>query len=374
MRNLILFFILLSLIVGAFLFADPGWKEAVFPGYTALEIKDVSYLIEGIQPSWSPDGSKVSFVSLDEDGRTSLCIMDINTKKHETLVEKGKIGYPIWSPEGDKLAFLYNWEYNDVSDTDYSSIGVYDITKGQMVIYLTDIDLKHSTLIWPQKNILLFTGYNKRNSGQDGEDGRGPKWGVWILDFTSNTWDMKTLNAPDFGYKPSISPDGKYMAYTGERFLWMSLIDGTKAKEISSRQIVSAHPVWSPDNNKVAYLAYEEGGPRIYIADVKTQESLKLVNNVEDQGYPQWSPDGKYIAYLAQDENDGKIKGYVIKSNGYGRFVIDNEIEAFAAKKGFMISAPGEKPFAWSPKGENLIMVARYQDRPYLVLVNFNRH
>ena len=73
------------------------------------------------QPDWSPDGTKIAFVSR-RDGRPSqVYVMDADGKNVIKLTEgPGEGGAPDWSPNGGKIAFSVHDLVNhiDVIDAD----------------------------------------------------------------------------------------------------------------------------------------------------------------------------------------------------------------------------------------------------------------
>ena len=59
----------------------------------------------GMWPAWSPDGSKISFARLDEQGLLQLWVHDIETKSERQLTFRDHHGRSSWSPDGTELAF-----------------------------------------------------------------------------------------------------------------------------------------------------------------------------------------------------------------------------------------------------------------------------
>jgi Tol biopolymer transport system component len=86
---------------------------------TGRELPMTGYAKECLDPTWSPDGKKVAFVSnMSGRGDYDLFVYDVeNRSLQEMSSEIGDEHAPSWSPDGDKLAYLYlDWskEGNDM--------------------------------------------------------------------------------------------------------------------------------------------------------------------------------------------------------------------------------------------------------------------
>ena len=66
----------------------------------------IEKLTDGFEPSWSPDGSQITFVA-GGLRHTPLGIFDLQTRRKKILLEKEEpwIVSPAWSPQGNKIAF-----------------------------------------------------------------------------------------------------------------------------------------------------------------------------------------------------------------------------------------------------------------------------
>lgn len=55
-------------------------------------------------PSWSPDGTKIAFVSWRTDAH-GIYVMDTDGSNETRLTSYGSDRHPSWSPDGSKIAF-----------------------------------------------------------------------------------------------------------------------------------------------------------------------------------------------------------------------------------------------------------------------------
>jgi eukaryotic-like serine/threonine-protein kinase len=96
---------------------------------------------------------------------------------------------------------------------------------------------------------------------------------------------------------PTLSPDGKEFAYTGDAagnddIYWQKVGAGNPRNLTAGCQEDDCHPAFSPDGRRIAFRSERDGGG-IYIMDV-TGENVRRVTK---RGYhPAWSPDGKKLA------------------------------------------------------------------------------
>ncbi len=115
-----------------------------------------------------------------------------------------------------------------------------------------------------------------------------------------------------YNLQPSISPDGKEIAYFSDRESWEAIYILNVESEKVTRSVIkggdrgrheSFHSfksgiAWSPDSKRLAIVSKSEGKDVIHIIDAKSGRVREEVRP-EVQGIlsPSWSRDGRYIAF-----------------------------------------------------------------------------
>jgi Tol biopolymer transport system component len=133
------------------------------------------------------------------------------------------------------------------------------------------IDLARGTAVALTNRERIFTGMpsvspDGRWIAFAGQLNRGQSYdqshnSIWLLNLNSGV-EHSLEPTPGEGRTPSWSPDGKRLAFESNRGSLLGLYavfivnrDGTGLRQITDYKLNANHPVWSPDGRKLAFSA-----------------------------------------------------------------------------------------------------------------------
>jgi serine/threonine protein kinase len=115
------------------------------------------------------------------------------------------------------------------------------------------------------------------------------------------TWDSGLTTTP------TISPDGKLVAYASDRGgegrldIWVQQTGGGESIRLTRDSANDREPAFSPDSSQIAFRSDRDGGGVYVISALGGEERL-----VARHGWaPRFSPDGRWIAYRRGEEGGG---------------------------------------------------------------------
>ena len=189
-----------------------------------------------IQPSWTPDGAKITFAS-DQTGDWEIFIMNADGSGVTQLTSNTSIDVaPAISPDGTKIAFVSNRD-------------------GDFEIFVMNIN---------------GTSVTQLTSNTDEDGAQGPN--LFGLSFGIST--------------PSWSPDGTQIAFTSDSDgpdwdIFIMDADGTNVIQLTSSSESDYDPYWLPGGTEVAFVSDRDGGgiPQIFKINVTTKTVTQLTSS-----------------------------------------------------------------------------------------------
>jgi dipeptidyl aminopeptidase/acylaminoacyl peptidase len=107
------------------------------------------------------------------------------------------------------------------------------------------------------------------------------------------------------GGNPALSPDGRSILVVKDDLLCrLPLIDPSASGQAPEPELLfkaagrNGNPVWSPDQNRVAFVSNREDHSFVGVYDIPVRRITWLAPSVDRDSDPVWSPDGRSIAFF----------------------------------------------------------------------------
>ncbi|TXL14207.1 hypothetical protein BMR06_16490 [Methylococcaceae bacterium HT5] len=137
---------------------------------------------------------------------------------------------------------------------------------------------------------------------------------IWLLDLNNQDGEKQPPQAisslPKYCGHPAISPDGERLTCVCFTFLnrsensdlYMVDIKTGKSSRLISFTGLQKHPAWSPDGKQIVFSSgYREIGGKIieqlWLIGLSNKVPVKIIDNGHSNIHPAWSPNGQQIAY-----------------------------------------------------------------------------
>ena len=157
---------------------------------------------------------------------------------------------------------------------------------------------------------------------------------IYIVDYDGAN-PRRVTNTTTLNITPVWSPDNQTIAYTSFRpsgqfgvfrdIIFSFITTGerkTPAEGNPARQ--NELPMFSPDGSKVAFTSYRDGNPEIYVMNRDGSGMRRMTNNPAIDTTPTWSPSGNQIAWVSDRTGNPHI--YVMNVDGTGQRQLIGEI------------------------------------------------
>ena len=226
------------------------------------------------QPDWSPNGRSVVYTTYD--GRAlKLMLLDVPTGERRVLLDNGAVNVdPRWSPDGSRLAFVSTahegrWHIFTARVTGARLDSLTRITEdrdsGLPRYYYSRYDHYLSPSWSRDGRELIFVSNRGRIYGTGG---------IWRMEARAGA-TPRELHYEETTWKarPDLARDGRrivYSSYHGRQWnqLWLTPSEPGDPIQLTYGEFDATAPRWSPDASRIGYISNESGNTALWIVTV----------------------------------------------------------------------------------------------------------
>jgi Tol biopolymer transport system component/predicted Ser/Thr protein kinase len=249
---------------------------------------------------WSPASNLLALGTVLDlgSGRYAIWTVHPDGGQPRKVIEDYLLYSPRWSPVGDRIYFLRT--NADLTD-EILRITVNPKTgqgRGPASVIVGGLRTGNDFTVSKDGMHLAYpasTGYSNLwlVQFQGPNNGRRPGADLQIKPLTTGT---STFD------RPSISPDGKWIAYSSKGHIYKISMEGGTPVQLTFSTPTDASPAWSPDGKRIAYGSLEGGAYRVWTVGADGANRRQFANTQLGHDYSfgfveiTWSP-GRRILY-----------------------------------------------------------------------------
>ena len=292
---------------------------------TRFQAQDLFNLEVASDPQISPDGSRIAYVRQTADimtdrMRPSIWLIDVRTGRHTPLVAgAGSHTQPRWSPDGTRLSYISTGEGGG------AQLFVRWMDTGQAV-RVTGLPNTPSGVSWSPDGTRL--AYSMLVPGE------APKIGTPLTKPEGAQWAPPLEIIDTVTYRA----DGQGYLKPGYRHVFVVPADGGGARQLTQGAFHHGGELsWSPDSatlylsaNRNPDWQREAANSEIFALDVRSGVLTALTDRNGPDQSPAVSPDGRRIAYVGYDDRRmgyHNARLYVMDRDGANRRVLTEGLD-----------------------------------------------
>jgi TolB protein len=255
---------------------------------TAHRIADVVY--ERLTGDKGVFSTKITYV-VKRAGRYELQVADADGFNAQSVLASNEpIISPSWSPDGSRIAYVS-------FDQKKPIVVVQNLAQGTTRV-VANFRGNNSAPAWSPDSKHLLVALSKDGLTQ-----------VYRIPSSGGEAERLT-NSSGIDTQPAYSPDGQWIAFTSDRGgspqIYRMPAAGGPPQRLTFEGTYNAAPRFSPDGKSIAFVQREGGRFRIATLELATGQVTVLTDGPLDDS-PTFAPNGKMILYEAQVGGRGQL-------------------------------------------------------------------
>lgn len=261
-----------------------------------------------MSPKWSPDGSKIFFLSHRREDPTSqygyiASVPSEGGEESRVPVPAGKEFYAAWqldlSPDGREIAFSGSKFVGDAGSYGGYRLDIYKVPVGGGDITQLTFGGRDRNPCWsPDGNSIVFVRQERQEAKSD------LRFRADILTVPVNGGQPVQLTSCNPDSRPRWSHNGNLIAYLSEERTINVIPPSAGTPRIVADADSGSDLSWSPDGSEIAYVS----GGKLWVAPL-VGGNRRVITTGSD-AIPSdlsWSRDGRRIAYAASWGGDPEL-------------------------------------------------------------------
>lgn len=282
-------------------FTDQYWKQGPFrvfrvaaEGGEATALTDPpSQSLGDMRAAASPDGRYIAFQRTLAREVSNLFVLELGTGYLRQLTySNSDISGISWFPDSRRILFLSGQEKQPL-------LWSISVDGGPAVQFLEAPQIAQNLTLSRKGDILIF------NRGHLDSD-------IWHQTLNDTAAPQKIIDSPYFEAAPSLSPDGRRLAFVsdrnGERGLSLADSDGRNLTEFDDIALSPGTLIrWSPDSRGIVFVAAKGRFTQVFLFRPDKSELVQITSDASNHRWPSFSPDGQRILFSSNRTGDWEM-------------------------------------------------------------------